>query len=394
VSGPDSPESRRLRRCAETVLIAALTLFVSGLVADHLDEWPAPLGVAGVIVAGFSGVALWWRRSHPRTVMLVALAGSEAVLVLAPGEFIPYTGLVALYSLAAAGPPLVSLSGMAGLLAVSALNYWVSTPDEATFVMTFPVVVWAVGEATRARTLAVVEAARRVMIEQQAAIARELHDVIGHSVSVMVVQAAAADDVFDLHPDRARTALRAVEETGRAALAELRAMLPALREGVAPAPLAGALDRLDTLISPLVVAGLRVTVHRETAPGSAVDGPLPEQVEAVAYRIVQEALTNTLRHARASRADVVLRRSARRLEVEIRDDGTAGQARAGSDRPPGRGLVGMRERTEQLGGQFEAGPRPDGGFVVRALLPFDTKRTLLGALGAGLTRSPDGGRPA
>jgi signal transduction histidine kinase len=223
---------------------------------------------------------------------------------------------------------------------------------------------WALGEAARNRDTAIREESRRAVSEEQARIARELHDVIAHSVSVIVVQASAADDVFDERPDQARAALRSIERAGRDALAELRRLLGAVRPGddaspVLPQP---GLDRLDQLAEPLRAGGLEV-VLREEGEAAAV----PAGVDVSAYRIVQEALTNTLRHARATRAEVTVRYGADALEVEVRDDGTA----AADGQADGLGVVGMRERAALMGGTLEAGPLPRGGYRVHARLPLE-----------------------
>jgi signal transduction histidine kinase len=197
--------------------------------------------------------------------------------------------------------------------------------------------------------------------EEQARIARELHDVIAHNVSVIVVQAAAADDVFDVDPARAREALRSIEATGREAMGELRRLLGGVRaadESYRPQP---GLGRLDELVEQVRAGGLTVTVRVDGTPR-----PLAPGVDLSAFRIVQEALTNTLRHAAASRADVTVRYGPEAIDLEVRDDGIGGgaPARDGS----GHGLLGMRERAALTGGTLAAGPAPGGGFVVRARL--------------------------
>ena len=201
----------------------------------------------------------------------------------------------------------------------------------------------------------------RAVAEEQARIARELHDVIAHNVSVMVVQAAAANDVFDTRPERAREALHAIEASGRSALAELRRLLGVVRgDGAEFTPQPG-LDRLDDLVAQVRAAGLAVAVSVEGAPRS-----LPTGVDLSAYRVVQEALTNTLRHAEATRADVSLRYRDDELDVEVRDDGGGN----GERRRPGRGLIGMRERVTAFGGSLETGPPNTGGFGVSARFPL------------------------
>jgi signal transduction histidine kinase len=193
--------------------------------------------------------------------------------------------------------------------------------------------------------------------------------VIAHSVSVIVVQASAAEEVFDERPDQAREALRSIDRAGRDALRELRVLLSRVRPGEAgdalgPQP---GLDRLDELAEPLRAAGLDVVVNREGEQSA-----LPAGLDLSAYRIVQEALTNTLRHARATRAEVTLRYDAEALEVDVLDDGQA--TTTNGDAGGGHGLVGMRERAALLRGTLEAGPLPEGGYRVRAYLPLEAAR--------------------
>jgi len=204
---------------------------------------------------------------------------------------------------------------------------------------------------------------QRAAAEEQARISRELHDVIAHNVSVMTVQAAAARDVFDSDPSRAREALGSIESTGRAALTELRRLLSAVRDGSPPelAPQPG-LDALDELVSRVRRSGLDVELRVEG------DRPaLPAALDLSAYRIVQEALTNTLKHASASRAWVDVRFGDSTIDVTVRDDGIGSTPNGGAS---GRGLVGMRERVELFGGHLDAGPRAGGGYSVSARLPL------------------------
>ena len=205
---------------------------------------------------------------------------------------------------------------------------------------------------------------QRAATEEQARIARELHDVIAHNVSVMVLQAAGGREVFDADPRGARAALASIETTGREALAELRRLLGVARaseDGVSVAPQPG-LSGLETLVEQVRAAGLAVELVFEGERHS-----VPAGIELSAYRVVQEALTNTLRHAFARHSWVFVRRTDDELELEVLDVG-AGPSRTGSG--DGRGLVGMRERVGLFGGEFEAGPRPDGGFRVHARFPL------------------------
>ena len=358
----------RLQRAVDIALPVVVALFLASLVESTVGL-STPLTLLGVAAGLTQGAALWWRRSHPEIVMLITVVGGLAIQLVAPDGVFPYAGLVAIFALASTRPPRVSLPAMVALLGITALNYATGSADDATFAMAFPIVVWALAEAARNRRAAIVEASRRAVGEEQARIARELHDVIAHSVSVIVVQAAAADDIFDEHPDQARRALRSIEGAGREALAELRRLLGAVRPGpddddpLRPRP---GLDRLDELAASVRAAGLDVTVHDDGR--SSVS--LPAGVDLSAYRIVQEALTNTLRHAGASHVDVSVRAGGGAIELEIRDDGRG--ADDGAANGSGRGIAGMRERAAMLGGTLEAGPLPDGGgFRVHARLPLD-----------------------
>ncbi|MBY8871698.1 sensor histidine kinase [Micromonospora sp. PLK6-60] len=208
------------------------------------------------------------------------------------------------------------------------------------------------------------EAERRVA-EERLRIAREVHDTVGHAIATITVQSAAALHLLDRDPARAREALTAIRGTGKAALAELRTTLEVLR-GDADTPAADrdvGLHRLPDLLAAVRAAGLRIEFD------SDADGlRLADPVDHAAYRILQESLTNVLRHAGPqARAEVRLRAAPETLTIEVGDDGVGGGAAGG-----GRGLAGMRERARALGGSFDAGPGPDGGFRVRAALPRGT----------------------
>lgn len=193
-------------------------------------------------------------------------------------------------------------------------------------------------------------------------IARELHDVIAHSVGVMVVQAGAARHVMDDKPEAARESLAAVEQSGHEAMAELRRLLGVLNEDGEAAPLSPEprLDRLDALITRIKDAGLPLEVSVEGNPR-----PLSPGLEVAAYRILQEALTNALKYAGGAPTRAVLRYSESAIDVEVADEGKVSAPSAGR----GRGLAGMRERVALFGGTIDAGPRPSGGYSVRAHLP-------------------------
>jgi signal transduction histidine kinase len=206
------------------------------------------------------------------------------------------------------------------------------------------------------------ERARFAVSEERTRIARELHDVVGHSVSVMTVQASAVRRLLKPEQEREREALLIVEQTGREAMAEMRRMVGVLRRpeeapALAPQP---SLEHLDKLVEHARESGLPVTLKIE---GDAVQ--LPAGVDLTAYRLVQEGLTNALKHARATNAEVLVRYSNGFVELSVTDDGSGD----GGGDSGGHGLVGMRERISVYGGNLEAGPRPEGGYRLCATLP-------------------------
>jgi signal transduction histidine kinase len=245
----------------------------------------------------------------------------------------------------------------------------------------FFALAWALGKTLRWRQLrgdrleartVELEAAREQQVqtavaEERAQIARELHDVVAHSVSLMVLQAGAARQAFDQQPEKARASLLSVETTGRSAMSELRRLLGILRkpgevDDLAPQP---SLRHVDLLIAGMRQAGLEVEL--EVVGGGE---PAPPGVDLAAYRIVQEGLTNVLKHSAPCHAWVKIRSDRAAVEVSIENDGAVRDGSNGAG--TGHGLIGMRERTGVYGGTLEAGPRPGGGFSVRARLPFES----------------------
>ncbi len=275
------------------------------------------------------------------------------------------------------------LAGAALALAVVVLVVGIDPDGDWTNLLsTVPIlgVAWLVGQTYRGslrRTAELRERAERLereretearaaVAEERARIAREMHDVVAHSLSVMVVQAEAAEAMLDVDPERARHPLSAVQDTGRSALGDLRRMLGVLRErddsGAPLAPQPG-LEGLPGLVESVRAAGLLVSVHVDGEPR-----PLPPGVDLSAYRIVQEGLTNALKHAGPARADVLVRYGGGELELRVSDDGRGHDP---SSSGGGHGLAGMRERVALYGGELEAGPRPEGGYRLRARLPID-----------------------
>jgi signal transduction histidine kinase len=207
------------------------------------------------------------------------------------------------------------------------------------------------------------EEARAAVAEERARIARELHDVVGHSVSVMTVQAAGVRRLLKPDQEREREALQIVEQTGREALAEMRRLVGVLRRpeeapALAPQP---SLEHLDRLVAQAREAGLPVELQVEGDPVQLAPG-----LDLTAYRLIQEGLTNALKHARASQAEVLVRYDNGHVELTVSDDGSGD----GGGESGGHGLVGMRERISVYGGELEAGPLPEGGYRLRARLPL------------------------
>jgi len=264
------------------------------------------------------------------------------------------------------------------LIGASVVVYNDPTRDMSDFV-TIPAtfaIAWLAGLALRSRADRAEEAeeraataereresaARVAVAEERSRITRELHDVVAHAVSVMVLQVGAVRHRLPDSLRGDRDALRAVEDTGRSALNEMRRLLGVIHDGDEEAELAPqpGLDRLDSLVEEVRLAGLEVRVRREGQPLS-----LPRAIDLSAYRIVQEGLTNCLKHADATRADVTLRYALDELQIEVLDDGVGPTTSDGF----GRGIMGIRERVKIYGGEMAAGAGPDGGFRLEARLP-------------------------
>jgi len=272
------------------------------------------------------------------------------------------------------------LVGLAGIVVVALEDPRV-LPREAFSVAVYASLTWLAGLALRQRNLRIAQAERRsaaleldhretqaAVAEERARIARELHDVVAHSVSVMTVQAGAARMMLGTDPDRALAPLLAVEETGRQALDELRRLLGFLRPdqaetGLVPQP---GLDDLPELVESVRRTGLRVALVTEGAVR-----PLAPGLGLTAYRIVQEALTNALKHSTAHEVRVLVDYGAQQLHLEFRDDGSPASLRTAEvGEQSGHGLAGMRERAALYGGDLQVGPAEDGGYIVSACLPI------------------------
>lgn len=325
------------------------------------------------VLATASVVALAARRRAPLVVSLVCgLALTGLYLRGHHGELLNLPLMVALYTVATHGDRRRTL--VVGTVAVAWAGVLGFTSDDPlgarggspVLEMLVPVVPLLVGEVVRSRRELAAHAAaerereaiRRVEAERTR-IARELHDVLAHTLTAVNVQTAAASAALDIHPEITRESLQQVRASSKAALAELRATLHLLRDGDGTAP-APTLDRLDELVTAARDAGLEVTAHLE------VPTELPDGLAVAAYRIVQEAVTNTVRHSDAQHLAIAIGTNEDLLRVEIVDDGRA----AASGHRTGLGLIGMRERADALGGSLTHGPRPGGGFHVTAELPI------------------------
>jgi signal transduction histidine kinase len=361
------------------------------LAVAELDVWTAADGRSGwafvnaLLVAGFA-VPLLLRRRVPLLVLVLVIAAGVAQLAYAddpPGSAAGWVALnLALYSVAAHGGRREAIAGAVLVaLVVSIQLVDDGRIEDVLSEALFLGAVWALGRWVRARrsgTRQLEERARRLAAEgelnarlaverERARIARELHDSIAHSVSVMVLQAGAAEQVVMDAPERAAASLAAIQNVGRDAVVELHRMLTLLRSDDDTAPLAPhpGVAGLDTLLAHVRDAGLPVELCVEGTPE-----PLPTAIDLSAYRIVQEALTNTLKHAGPAHAQVTLRYGEHDLELEVFDDGEGGKA-PDPQAARGFGLAGMRERATLYGGALEAGPRHEGGYALRVRLPLE-----------------------
>ncbi|MYS10015.1 sensor histidine kinase [Streptomyces sp. SID6041] len=316
-------------------------------------------------------VPLVWRRRAPVAVLLAILATSTLYILAVdgPGQPLPYTGLVIVYTVALHSPPRKRLATAGLMLVAVPASVWLNTRSarELTFSLFVFGAAYAFGRLQDARQRAHLVEAERAAARERARIAREMHDILSHAVSLMVVQAEAGPVAVRTAPERAEAAFEAISETGREAMTQLRQMLGLLREGSEGAPPREPqpdLSGIPALVERVRSGGLPVAYTTEGGVRA-----LPAATGASAYRIVQEALTNVVRHADARRAEVRLAHADGVLHVTVTDDGR-GPAVAGARGPGGHGLTGIRERAAAHGGTATTGPGPDGrGFEVRVLLP-------------------------
>ena len=353
-----------------TVVLTQVDIWTS------LDEDRFRLAAIALFAAG----ALLFRRRAPFVVPLAVASGALAFTLLDPTAAYETDTMFLVLILAAwaAGSlldPKQALIALAALLAAGWTVFirapdvplteliWLSIPLIGTFVLSAATARHS-ERARRAeqRVLEAEEEARRAVDDERGRITRELHDVLAHSVSVMTVQASAVRRLLTPEQEREREALMTVEETGRQALAEMRRLLGIMRTETEPPALAPqpGLGTLPELVEQVRQSGLPVELTVEGTPVK-----LPAGVDLSAYRIVQEALTNTLKHAGPAHAWVAVRYAGEDVEIEVANDGNSQNSGDGG----GHGLVGMRERVALCGGELESGPRPGGGFKISARLP-------------------------
>ena len=365
--------------------LVAFALMVIALLELQSGVFPGPVGVAAVAqLAAIVPVA--FRRVAPLAAIAISTAAiltSAVAYGLGDSAADVATLLLLVYSVGrhTQGRRLLVGAAFALLFAAEPIIAGQTRPSEWAVNFIIDGGALGLGVALRVQTersiaLAVAaDRARRMqeataqaaVHEERARIARELHDVVAHNVGLIVLQAGGARSVLATNPERARTALRQVEETGRQTLTEMRHLVGILRVDAEREPLPR-LERLPALVDEARAAGLAVELEVEGAP---VD--LPAGLELAAYRLIQEALTNVRKHAPTSRAKVRLCYEPDRLRIEVSDDGGPSDAVRDSARNAsglGHGLIGMRERVQLYDGRMQAGPMPGGGFRVEAVLPL------------------------
>ena len=381
------------RALVGVLLLLGTTAFLDLLFGRVPRPAVVPGGLAGALVAStvlllLQVIPLLWRRRHPSLVLLLVAGAFGARLLLDFNPGVAALGLlVAMYSVAAYERRAWRLAFLvaAGLGFVAGFILFGVTGSARSLAVTVPslffVAAWLIGDYLRTRRAYVAQLEERAARlererdqnrrlaadEERTRIARELHDVVAHDVSVIAIQAGAARAVQGSKPEAAAQALGLIETTARDTLIQLNRLLGVLRgsNGAAPdrSPQPG-IGQLAGLVDELRAAGLEVDARVE---GDAA--PLPPALELSAYRILQEATTNVLKHAQAHRVDIRVHYSPAVLALDVRDDGAGNGADPASS--SGHGLIGMRERVALFGGQLRAGRDPAGGFSVHARLPIE-----------------------
>jgi signal transduction histidine kinase len=375
-----SPRSRALFDAALAVALAAF-LLVGSYFASQGQPGRRAFDAGAVVLLLVAAGALAWRRRYPVAVLLVVFGATLTYFVVgyAPSP-IWLVMIVAYFTAVVAGHRLpAAIVAVVGFLVFPWLDFLLRdaaapSPAGLAGLAAWLLVLLGVGEGIRIRRERAAEAARireeetlRRAGEERLRIARELHDALGHHLSLINMQSGVALHLNKELPDQARSSLTAIKQASKEALSELRSVLDILRQEGEPAARSPTwtLARLDDLVSQAAAAGLEVRAE--------TDGEvrrLPFAVDVAAFRIVQEALTNVTRHAGPATATVRVSYGDRDLTLQVDDDGR-GQQGHGREPGSGKGITGMRERAAALGGDLEAAPRPGGGFRVQARLPLD-----------------------
>jgi len=380
--GAERAPARRASLVSDSALAAALAVVLS--VGTYFSAWhqhghrSVDAGAIALVVASAGTLAL--RRRYPVAVLALVFGTTLIYFVLGYASGPIWLALiVAYYTATACGHRLAAvIAGVAGLAIFPWLDYLLrdgSPPSLAGLaaLAAWLLVVLGAGEAVRIRRERAAaaarieeEEARRQASEERLRMARELHDSLGHYLSLISVQSGVALSLNQELPEQARTSLATVKQASKEALSELRSVLDILRQDGERAPRSptATLARLSDLVAQATAPGLEVRAETE---GSV--RPLPFGVDLAAYRIVQEALTNVARHAGPATATVRVIYGEDDVTVQVDDDGGG---RTGDPQPPasGNGIAGMRERVAALGGELDVGPRPGGGFRVRARFPL------------------------
>ncbi|MEU5892976.1 sensor histidine kinase [Streptomyces sp. NPDC047461] len=379
---------RAANRYAVDTALAALVLFAASLQWIFPDEGGEPLTWVGWLLGAATAVPLVWRSRAPFAMACaVSVATPAQALHHAPPPDVMYGGLVVLYTMAARGKPWQRRFMLVGwLLGVSLvmLHKREPQPFEYAFQLMGVACAYAFGvlsRVQRAYTAELEDRARRLQRErdadtarataqERARIARDMHDILAHAVSLMVVQAEAGPVVVRSDPARAEAAFEAIAAAGRDAMSQLRRILGVLKEeqrnGTSPQPGVKALPVLVRQVRDST--GLRVELRTEGEPR-----PLPPDTDIAVYRVIQEALTNTVKHAYASSATVELDWTEEALTLTVTDDGRGTAVPGG-----GHGLIGIRERAAACGGDARTGRGPDGGFRVVVRLPVGDRQAAPG----------------
>ncbi|MER7452619.1 sensor histidine kinase [Nocardia beijingensis] len=379
-----------------------LALFVtviqvqSAAIPVPLEPAYTPVSAFGYVLLIASGLAVAARRRQPVAVFAVTAAASLIYFGLGFPDRLSYLGLfVALYTLAAYGDGKRSLLIAGAGITVLSVGWLIAAADVQPLVaigwvffrIGASVISTILGESVRSRRVIAADAQERAELAERSRdeeararvdaerlrIAREVHDTVAHAIAIINVQSGVTAHVLDKRPEQAREALRTIEQTSSRALREMRAILGVLRDGDEREPYPG-LGQIDELVGKARDAGLDIAFEQ-----TAAVTPLPSAVGSAAYRIVQESITNVIRHVGPTKVRVALEPGIDAVRIRVVDEGRrdAAPVRIDSSATTGRGIAGMRERCRLLGGELDATPRPEGGFEVTARLPLTPVGTRL-----------------